>query len=182
MLCTPQQKKGEGEMTYRIYVASLSDYNAGILHGSWIDLDGKDADDLQDEVNAILKDSPYAEQYGEEAEEWAIHDYELGGIRISESEGFEQVVKIAEALEEHGEVLAIYVNDIGDFDEAVETFEDAYLGEYDSFLDFATNLFDELYGDCVDERIRFYIDYEAFSRDLEAQGYTYESGHVFRPV
>ena len=169
-------------MTYRIYVASLSDYNAGILHGRWIDLDGKDTDDLQDEVNAILKDSPYSKQYGEVAEEWAIHDYELGGIRISEYTGLERLVKISEALEEHGEVLAIYVIVVGDFVQAVESFEDAYLGEYDSFLDFATNLFDELYGDCVNERIRFYIDYEAFSRDLEAEGYTYESGHVFQPV
>lgn len=169
-------------MTYRIYVASLSDYNAGILHGRWIDLDGKDTNDLQDEVNEILAESPYAKQYGEVAEEWAIHDYELGGIRVSEYTGLERIVKIAEALEEHGEVLAIYVNDVVDFDQAVETFEDAYLGEYDSFLDFATNLFDELYGDCVDERIRFYIDYEAFSRDLEAEGYTYEHGHMFQPI
>lgn len=25
--------------TFRIYVASLSDYNTGILHGTWIDFD-----------------------------------------------------------------------------------------------------------------------------------------------
>lgn len=33
--------------TFRIYVASLSDYNAGILHGTWIDFDQlTDLDDL----------------------------------------------------------------------------------------------------------------------------------------
>lgn len=31
---------------YRIYVASLADYNDGILHGAWIDCDGLGADDI----------------------------------------------------------------------------------------------------------------------------------------
>lgn len=169
-------------MTYRIYIASLSDYNAGILHGKWIDLEGKDADDLQDEVNSILEESPYADQYSEEAEEWAIHDYELGGISINEYTGLEKVIAIAEALEEHGEPLAIYVNDLGDFESALKSFEEAYMGEYDSFLEYATEIFDELYGHSVPESIRFYIDYNAFARDLEIEGYIYERGHVFRPV
>jgi antirestriction protein len=169
-------------MTFRIYIASLSDYNAGILYGRWIDLEGKDEDDLQDEVNAILKESPYAKQYGEEAEEWAIHDYELGGITISEYEGLEKIIAIAEALEEHGEPLAIYVNDLGDFNSALESFEDAYVGKYDSFLDYATEIFDELYAHALPEQITFYIDYAAFARDLEIEGYSFERGHVFRPV
>ncbi|MEO0627023.1 MAG: antirestriction protein ArdA [Bacteroidota bacterium] len=169
-------------MTYRIYIASLSDYNAGILYGRWIDLEGKTEDDLQDEINAILEASPYTRQYGDIAEEWAIHDYELGGIRIGEYESLEQVLKIADALDDHGEALAIYVNDLGNIDDALETFEDAYLGEYDSFLDFATDLFSELYGHNLDDPIGNYIDYHAFARDLEAEGYTCENGHVFQPV
>lgn len=43
----------------RIYVASLSDYNAGVLHGCWIDCDGKDADDIQAEVSAMLRKSRF---------------------------------------------------------------------------------------------------------------------------
>ena len=39
---------------YQIYVASLSDYNAGILHGKWITIEDKDIDDIQDEINQIL--------------------------------------------------------------------------------------------------------------------------------
>jgi antirestriction protein len=41
----------------RIYVASLADYNNGLLHGEWIDLDGKDADDVQGEIAAMLRAS-----------------------------------------------------------------------------------------------------------------------------
>jgi antirestriction protein len=43
----------------RIYVASLSDYNNGLLLGTWIDLDGKDADDVQDEIAAMLRTSKH---------------------------------------------------------------------------------------------------------------------------
>lgn len=40
--------------TPRIYVASLSDYNAGELHGIWIDVDQMDAEDMQEEINKML--------------------------------------------------------------------------------------------------------------------------------
>lgn len=43
--------------TPRIYVASLSDYNAGRLHGKWIDAD-QDASEIWDEINAMLAASP----------------------------------------------------------------------------------------------------------------------------
>lgn len=43
----------------RIYVASLSDYNAGLLLGEWIDLDGKDADDVGEEIAAMLRTSKH---------------------------------------------------------------------------------------------------------------------------
>lgn len=52
----------------RIYVASLSDYNAGRLHGSWLDAN-QPVDQLNDGVQAMLASStePLAEEY-------AIHD------------------------------------------------------------------------------------------------------------
>lgn len=43
-----------------IYVASLTDYNAGVLHGEWITVDGLDADDIHAAVATILKSSPTA--------------------------------------------------------------------------------------------------------------------------
>jgi len=56
--------------TPRIYVACLAAYNAGRLHGRWIDA-AQDAADIQAEVRKMLAASPQAD-----AEEWAIHDYE----------------------------------------------------------------------------------------------------------
>jgi hypothetical protein len=39
----------------RIYVASLSDYNAIILCGEWFDLDAYDAEELLGAIHAMLK-------------------------------------------------------------------------------------------------------------------------------
>jgi antirestriction protein len=92
----------------RIYVASLSDYNAGVYHGEWIDAN-QDVDQIQEEVNAMLKASPTARKYGGVAEEWAIHDYdEFGGIELGEWESFGRVSKIAHLLETENSVLAAY--------------------------------------------------------------------------
>lgn len=57
--------------TFRIYVASLSDYNAGILHGTWIDFAQlTDLDDLRAAIAAMLATSPTAKAApGQPAEE-----------------------------------------------------------------------------------------------------------------
>ena len=175
-------QKNSSTDNYQIYVASLLDYNASILHGKWIDLDGLSKDDIQEEINQILQTSPYTKQYGEVSEEWAIHDFELGGIRISEYESLDTIVSIMEALSEHGEAFAIYYNNVDDLASAKANFEDAYAGEYDSFLDYATQTFDELYAHSIPESLRTYIDYAAYARDLDAEGYFIEDGHVFRPI
>jgi antirestriction protein len=46
-------------LTPRIYIASLSDYNAGTLHGAWIHAD-QGAENIQAEVSAMLSASPTA--------------------------------------------------------------------------------------------------------------------------
>ena len=44
-------------MAMRIYVACLASYNAGILHGRWIDADSS-VDVMQEQVDAMLRESP----------------------------------------------------------------------------------------------------------------------------
>lgn len=43
----------------RIYVACLASYNNGVLHGRWIELDGADSDDVQAEIDEMLRESPH---------------------------------------------------------------------------------------------------------------------------
>lgn len=44
--------------TPKIYVACLASYNNGVLHGRWIDA-SSDVDAMQEEVNAILRESKF---------------------------------------------------------------------------------------------------------------------------
>lgn len=73
--------KQGGGYSPKIYVASLSDYNTGRLHGIWIDAD-QDIEAIHFEVQAMLGAS---REPG--VEEWAIHDFEdFGAVRLSEFE------------------------------------------------------------------------------------------------
>ena len=143
---------------YSIYIACLASYNNGILFGKWIK-PSNDVEELQGQINEILKSSSIPN-----AEEWAIHDYD-DFHNLGENPNLEDITKIVEAYEEHGKeqinaFLTLYsVEDL-------EHFEDSYIGEYDSFLDYATNIFDECYLHNVPENVALYIDYEKFARDL----------------
>lgn len=158
---------------FRVYVACLSSYNNGILHGAWCD--AVDADSLNENIQAILKASPM-----HDAEEWAIHDYEGFGslyTKLGENPNIEQLCKVGESLREfdnqhslEADVLAEFISDFGldieDMDDVMQEFEDRFQGVHDTFEEFAENLFDELYLHTVPDNVKNYIDYEKFARDL----------------
>lgn len=186
-MCEQQQTKEQdaGAVTAqterygpRIYVACLASYNAGILHGGWIDV--TDPDEIRAEVAAMLAASP--EPF---AEEWAIHDYEgFEGAEISEYAGLDHVCELAEFIEERGKLGAKLIEHFGGrLDEARAAFED-YAGEYKSLEDFACE-FTEQTGVKIPESLACYIDYAAMGRDIELNGevFTIETGfeetHVF---
>ncbi|MFC8428568.1 antirestriction protein ArdA [Streptomyces sp. NPDC057253] len=92
----------------RIYVASLSDYNNGILHGRWIDAD-QDVDTIHEEIAEMLKESPAARKYGDVAEEYAIHDYDgFGEFNLGEYESLAKITTIANALDEYPSVVVAH--------------------------------------------------------------------------
>lgn len=82
--------------TPKIYVACLASYNSGILYGEWIDVD-QSVDEIYDQIKTMLVGSSI-----ENAEEWAIHDYEgFGAIRLGEYEDLETIVNYTEFIMEH---------------------------------------------------------------------------------
>jgi antirestriction protein len=158
-------------LTPRIYVASLSDYNAGRLHGRWIDAD-QDAEAIHAEIAAML-----AQSKEPIAEEWAIHDYEgFGGLSLGEYESIEKIAEVASLLEEHGGVFAAVVDNFGglsNIDEAKRCMEEGYRGAFKSLEDFAYDFVDECYSDSLKtlpDFIRGHIDYEGIARDMELGG------------
>jgi antirestriction protein len=143
-----------------IFIQSLADYNAGRIVGKWVDVSGMDTSSLWDAINQVL-----AMSSEENPEEWEIADYD-GFYGLSPT-SLERVIEVAEAINHHGEPYAIYARYVGEKYATESGFEDSYQGAWDSFLEFATDLFDECYLHDIPENIRFYVDYEQFARDLE---------------
>ncbi|CAG4927225.1 unnamed protein product [Acidithrix sp. C25] len=113
------------------------------------------------------------------AEEYAIHDYEnFGPLKLDEYESIATVARLAQGISEHGVAYAHWAT-LADENspETLGRFEDAYRGHFDSLVDYASQLFDDLgYNDLIEtivpEHLRSYvrIDIEAFARDLELSG------------
>ena len=164
-------------MTSKIYVADLSAYNNGDLHGKWIDAN-QDSDDIMNEIQEMLSKSP---EPG--AEEWAIHDFDgFWHVSIDEHEHIEDVASLAQGIEKHGEAFTAYIAHIGANYDDIPGFEDSFHGLWDSEVEYAEQLFDDCYIHDIPENLRHYIDFEAFSRDLFLDGYysiDSESGGVF---
>lgn len=157
----------------RIYVACLTAYNNGFLHGAWIDGD-QDADQIRDEIAAMLARSPV-----EDAEEYAIHDYEgFEGVSISEYAGIESVARMAAFIAEHGTLGAGLLEQFGgDMDQAKAALQDCYHGQYASLADYMEELTTESV--TIPEALRYYIDWGAMARDSEMGGdlFTIETVH-----
>lgn len=156
----------------KIYVACLAAYNNAKLHGVWIDAT-QDLDDIQDQVQTMLKDSPEPN-----AEEFAIHDYDgFGSYQVSEYEGLESVHQVACFIEEHDELGAELLDYYSDIEEAEKAIDDQYSGCYNSLTDYAEQLTEDTTE--IPQHLQFYIDYERMGRDMELSGdiFTIETAH-----
>ena len=162
----------------RIYVACLAAYNNGHLHGAWIEVTDEAA--IWQAVQDMLAASPIEE----DAEEWAIHDYEgFAGAEVGEYFSFASVVELAEYITENGELGAEVLNYYGGNIEDAKARFDEYAGEYDSLEAYAEELTEQS-GETIPERLAPYIDYKAMAHDYEQSGdfLTFEvsgSVHIF---
>lgn len=158
----------------RIYVACLAAHNNGYLHGAWIDAD-QAADEIRDGIAAMLARSPV-----EDAEEYAIHDYEgFEGVDISEYAGIDRVARMAAFIAEHGALGAGLLEQCNhDIDQAKTALQDCYHGQFASLADFMEDLAAES-GVTIPEALRYYIDWKAMARDAEMNGefFTVETAH-----
>jgi antirestriction protein len=192
-------RNGPGSTGPRIYVADLAAYNAGRLHGVWIDA-AQDLDDVWAEVNAMLRASPYpnvevtcpnceGDSASEcetckgrgkvpSAEEWAIHDYEgFEGIELGEYEAMDRVVQLANVLDNLGteaEAFATWWNNgtAGkDPDAWEDEFREAYRGTYRTVADYAEEVITETHDlDNLPPILAGHIDWDGVARDLEMGG------------
>nr|MDZ8061309.1 antirestriction protein ArdA [Nostoc sp. EkiNYC01] len=171
------------ENTPKIYVACLSAYNCGMLHGLWIDAT-QEPEDIEDDIKWMLSWSPVLDD--EPCEEWAIHDYEnFPGFSLREYESLEYISKLAQALDEAEDADAMaawlnYAKDMihdPDIEELAEEFDSYYCGHWESERDFVvkSSEIEEIYNWSEFEKKfqfwSFHIDWDSVARDLFLEGY-----------
>ncbi|MGU2656202.1 antirestriction protein ArdA [Pseudomonas aeruginosa] len=162
----------------RIYVADLAAYNAGYLHGVWIDAT-QNIDDIQDQITAMLAESPV-----DDAEEYAIHDYEgFDGYHLSEYAGIHSAHDIACFIADYPDFGGALLANLHDLDEARCMAEEHYVGCHASLADYAQELTEQT--TTMPQHLAYYIDYQSMARDMELGGdvFTLETApgtvHVF---
>lgn len=168
----PTHEQQPRQLRPRIWIGSLADYNAGRLHGEWVDA-AVDPETLNNAVKDILDASV---ELG--AEEFAIFDYdEFGNYRPGEYEPLDQVAAVARGIAEHGPAFAAWAELHDGEPDMLGGFEDAYLGAWDSAEDWGREvLLDETLeaelDRAVPDSLRGYvsIDYVGFARDAELSG------------
>ena len=167
----PERDRAE-QLHPRIWVGSLADYNAGRLHGTWLDA-AVDTDELVDGVQRML-----ASSHESNAEEWGIFDFdEFGLYRVNEYDDLAHVAKVARGIRERGAAFAAFA-ELHDGDDAMlDSFEDAYLGAYDTAVDWARQVLDDSTLEAeldraIPDALRSYItiDYAAFVHDCRLGG------------
>jgi antirestriction protein len=136
---SPEQGREHEALHPRIWIGSLADYNAGRLHGDWVDA-AVEQEELVDAAQRILATS---REPG--AEEWGIFDYdEFGVYRVNEYDDLGSVAAVARGITRHGAAFAAWA-ELHDGDEAMlDQFEDAFLGTYESREAFVDSLLDDL--------------------------------------
>ena len=167
----------------RAWVGCLGCYNSGLLNGDWID--GLEAADISQAVKVKIGDPAI---YGENcqvcvkcgSDEFWVFDHEnfLGLIKgeCSPSEAQEKAELLNDLAEDQREAFAAYIA-LG-FEPNVSSFEDAYIGEFDTDTALAEYFVDELGSIDIPDNLRPYFDFEAYGRDL-SWDFSNHSGHYF---
>jgi antirestriction protein len=148
--------------TPRIYVADLEAYNNGRLAGEWLDLaDYNDADELMDAIQDVLKKSG--------GEEYAIHDVEyVPRSMYSEYMGkrdFEELYEMMDLAKQNDLPLEVVQEIVSQFSESAV---DDFYGKFDSVVDFAEQLVDELGIESFND-FEYYLDISETDRRLLSQ-------------
>jgi antirestriction protein len=170
-------KNSKNEDFPQVYIACLSAYNSGYIHGDWCD--ATDEDIIRETIKEVLKTSPVSD-----AEEYAIHDYDnFYGVSLGENPNISELVKVANFIDENGELGAELIDYFGDIEYSKRAMEEYYHGEYSSLEDFAYQFVSDTME--IPENIEPYFDYEKFGRDMKLSGdifiveLGYKNIHVF---
>ena len=156
-----------------IYVGTYANYNNGSIFGAWLDLTKFNG---ASEFYAHCR-----ELHSDEADpELMFQDYEnFPEGYVSECYLNPAIFEaLAELSPSEYEAFCKYASHFGS-DVTIESFQDAYIGHYDSEEDFAYELVAQTTAKDVPNFFVQYFDYKAYARDLFLSGYVFIDGVVY---
>lgn len=162
-----------------LWVGCLAAYNAGKLHGEWMQA-SSDTAEMFAAIAEILKASPEPH-----AEEWDIMDTDNMPAEAGRTlESAAAYVAALDALSraDAAEIVAAWIDWRGTDDLNAAHIEAAYLGQFGSVQEYAEGYADDCgMLDGLPEHLRPYFNFAAFARDLEINGDVYhgKDGHTF---
>ena len=161
-----------------VYIGTYRKYNEGSLFGVWLDITKfEDYDEFISVCKFIHRDETDPELM---AQDFECFPESLYYESIMGEDTFNKIKEYGELDDDKKEAYMIYL-DGGLGKEDIESFEDAYMGKYDSEEDYAYQLINECYDiEKMMGNLSSYMDYAAVARDLFISDYYYEDGHVFR--
>ncbi len=151
-----------------IFVACLDSYDNGKVYGLWINA-RQEIEEIKRQISSMLSGSHYLDPDAEPgARMYAIHSHKgFYDLQLDVHADIEDIRAQALFIARHGELGAkLIVHYEGTLEAAEEVINERYQGEYESQLEYATQLFDKLYVNTIPEHLRFCIDYEAFKRTI----------------
>jgi antirestriction protein len=169
-------------MSITIYIACLSSYNNGFHFGRHFDLSNyQDKEDLLGDIKELVLDhpeNPSRVKYGENPEEWAMHDIEGIDYKHVNTEwpDLQKLIDLNEVLESEGEenfqAMLELMDHMGfkEVSEAVSYAEDNFIGDFKDDAEMAWHIAEEVNGWDLSEGIGRYFNAEAFARDLNYSG------------
>ncbi|MFX1707185.1 antirestriction protein ArdA [Chitinophaga sp. CC14] len=164
-----------------IYVGTYAKYNNGSLFGKWLNLsDYASIEEFYEACAELHKD--------EHDPEYMFQDYEhIPENLVSEcglkKEFFEIRDAIIELSEDDQTAFYIWLDhesrdfSSGEIADLIQSFQDAYIGKYDSEEDYAREIIEDCYN--LPEFALQYFDYEKYANDLFCDGYWIHDGYVF---
>lgn len=152
----------------RIYVACLAAYNAGGLHGAWIDA-SSDREEMLEAIQAMLAASPMPD-----AEEWRIDDVEgYEGLMslLSRDSSLGTIAAIEAMFEAAGACESAVCAALKASDSVEEASEmlDNFIGVGRTEADAVESVLEDIVGEWPEVAQR-YFDSKAYVRDLRLGG------------
>jgi hypothetical protein len=174
-----QQAKGKICMVnIRVWLGHLGSYNSGSLLGRWIDLPKSD-EEMNEIYNELMAQAARKGEYGDEFDVFDLEVNIHGVYKDLSRLGLRELNELAERLESmkdyEVEALSLVMQVVDTVPEAIQAIDEGkclILSDVENLEDLGRRHVEEFNSLEIPEALEFYINYEAYGRQLDLTGWT----------